>query len=148
MGGRSAVQGVNGAIFWLGLAAFASACTEEQKPVTPTTQLPNAINSQLPDGGGQTPVISSGDGDGDAGTEAPIDPNAPTWHGDIAPLVNSKCSGCHKEGGIAPFSLEHYDTAKAFAGLMAREVEEGRMPPFLAQETKDCTPPLPWKNDI
>lgn len=74
--------------------------------------------------------------------------DAPTWHQDIAPLVSEKCSGCHEEGGIAPFSVKSYATAKPFATLMAFAVEEGRMPPFLAQETDGCKPKHGWQNDL
>jgi hypothetical protein len=84
-------------------------------------------------------------GGGDAGT--PRDPSAPTWYADIAPLVVPKCGGCHEQGGIAPFSLRDYASAKPMAELMANAVEAGRMPPFLAQETDACAPKLPWKED-
>lgn len=86
--------------------------------------------------------------DGGADAEEPVPEGAPTWHQDIAPLVIEKCSGCHKENGIAPFSLENYDSAKVFAMRMAEVVEEGSMPPFLAQETDACKPRLGWKDDL
>ena len=71
-----------------------------------------------------------------------------TWHGDVAKLVASKCSGCHTNGGIAPFSMDSYEKAKPFANAMANAVERGTMPPFLAQETDACQPRLPWYNDL
>jgi hypothetical protein len=80
--------------------------------------------------------------------DAGVDPDAPTWHQDIAPLVVQKCSGCHREDGIAPFSLEKYETARSFAAAMASAVEQGTMPPFLAQETQDCRPKRAWRNDL
>lgn len=70
-----------------------------------------------------------------------------TWSHDIAPLVADKCMGCHVSGGIAPFSMESYAQAKPFAAQMAQAVEDGRMPPFLARDTADCQPRLPWLND-
>ncbi len=73
---------------------------------------------------------------------------APTWHQDIAPIVTPKCTGCHQSGGIAPFSMQSYATAERWASRMAAAVEDGRMPPFLAQDTDECTPPLPWRNDL
>jgi hypothetical protein len=76
------------------------------------------------------------------------DVDSVTWHLDVAPIVVEKCSGCHREGGVAPFSMESYESAKPFAKQIAEAAEEGRMPPFLAQDTKDCTPRLPWLNDI
>lgn len=71
-----------------------------------------------------------------------------TWHDDIAPLVQEKCVACHQAGGIAPFSMQDYATAKQWAGAMADAVEQGRMPPFLAQDTDNCQPRLPWSQDL
>jgi hypothetical protein len=71
----------------------------------------------------------------------------PSWYQDVAPLLAHKCGACHQDDGIAPFSVQSYERAKPFAALMADAVESGRMPPFLARETADCKPPLPWAND-
>jgi hypothetical protein len=76
------------------------------------------------------------------------DPSAPTWHQDVAPLVIERCSGCHEEGGIGPFPLQTYEQARDFAPAMLASVEAGSMPPFLAQETEECQPRLPWKHDL
>src|SRR5687767_13801120 len=65
-----------------------------------------------------------------------------TWHQDIALIVIQRCSGCHEEGGIGPFPLETYEQAKSFAPAMLMAIESGSMPPFLAQDTSECTPPL------
>jgi hypothetical protein len=83
------------------------------------------------------------------GSSQPTDgaAQAVTWNHDIAPLVSDKCLGCHVAGGIAPFSMESYAQAKPFAAQMAQAVEDGRMPPFLARDTADCKPRLPWLND-
>lgn len=99
-------------------------------------------------GGDDKKASASPDAGGDHDEPAESAGDAPTWHQDIAPLVASKCSGCHKEGGIAPFSLEAYESAKPFAARMASAVEAGTMPPFLAQETDDCKPKHGWKNDL
>ena len=71
-----------------------------------------------------------------------------TWTLDIAPLVADHCLGCHQKGGIAPFSMQEYASAKGFAFAMAEAVEHGRMPPFLANETPECQPRLPWARDL
>lgn len=46
----------------------------------------------------------------------------PTWHGDIAPIVERSCAGCHQ-----------FDerTAPAAAARMLARVEAGEMPPYL-----------------
>jgi hypothetical protein len=85
---------------------------------------------------------------GASGNQGEQAKGAPTWHQDIAPLVNEKCVACHQGGGIGSFSMSTYETAKPFAKLMASAAEEGRMPPFLAIETDSCQPKLPWANDL
>ncbi|MBZ5715310.1 hypothetical protein [Nannocystis pusilla] len=90
--------------------------------------------------------------DGTDGTAAPTTTDAPeaapvTWHQHIAPIMVQKCSGCHSDGGIAPFSLASYDSAKPFAPGALDAVERGTMPPFLADETDDCQPRHGWQDD-
>ncbi len=75
------------------------------------------------------------------------DPDAPTWHQDVAPIVARNCETCHSEGQIAPFTLTSYEDAAPIAGWIAETVESGSMPPWGAVETDECTPPQPWKND-
>lgn len=71
-----------------------------------------------------------------------------TWHQDVAPLVTQKCNSCHAEEGIAPFSFDSYENAKKYSGMMLHAVESGRMPPWLAEDTDECKPRLPWKDDL
>jgi hypothetical protein len=73
---------------------------------------------------------------------------SPTWHQDVAPLVAEKCGSCHADAGIAPFSVADYPSAKQWSVSMARAVESGAMPPFLAQDTAECSPKLPWYQDL
>jgi len=71
----------------------------------------------------------------------------PNWHEDIAPLVAMHCRTCHTEGGIAPFGMETYEQTAPWAPAMAQGVELGLMPPWHAQETEECAPPLGFKHD-
>ena len=41
--------------------------------------------------------------------------DAPTWYQDVAPIVVSRCGGCHRDGGIAPFALDSYEAAAPWA---------------------------------
>ena len=82
----------------------------------------------------------------DADPDGGPDPEV-TWHGEIAPLVARHCTGCHSEGGIAPFSLEEYDSARLLAPLMVQKVRAGEMPPWDAVATADCEPRLGWRDD-
>jgi Copper type II ascorbate-dependent monooxygenase, C-terminal domain len=80
-------------------------------------------------------------------TGEPASTDTPTWYQDIQPIVYKKCGSCHRPDAIAPFSVLDYSTARAFAMPMLRAVEEGRMPPFLARETPECTPKHKYAND-
>ncbi len=45
-------------------------------------------------------------------------PGPVTYARDVQPLVQSRCQGCHREGGIAPFALETYEQVAAQADAM------------------------------
>lgn len=53
-----------------------------------------------------------------------------TWDG-VAPLFASKCAGCHREGGIAPFSLTTAKSAHTFAQVILRMTQANEMPPWM-----------------
>ncbi|MBX7114530.1 MAG: hypothetical protein K1X64_09420 [Myxococcaceae bacterium] len=61
-----------------------------------------------------------------------------TWYRDVLPVANLHCKGCHTAGGIGPFALDDYDTAKTWAGPMAAAVAAKRMPPWMPSDT--CGP--------
>lgn len=71
-----------------------------------------------------------------------------TFHRDVEPILQKHCLNCHTEGKIAPFSLLAYEDASPQAGIMAAQVEAGLMPPWGAQDTDECQPVRPWKNDL
>ncbi len=54
----------------------------------------------------------------------------PTYHQDVAPLLNARCVSCHQNGGIGPFALATYDMAKSLAPVIAESVRSRRMPPW------------------
>ncbi len=66
----------------------------------------------------------------------PVPAAAPTWHKDIAPMVERSCSGCHQPGGIAPFPLSTLEQVTKMGPAVRAAVEAKRMPPFLA--APDC----------
>lgn len=77
-----------------------------------------------------------------------LEPETPTWHQDVAPLVAEHCQACHQEGQLAEnLSFTDYPSAAPWARFMADEVEHGRMPPFYAQETDRCEPRFGWASD-
>lgn len=74
-------------------------------------------------------------------------PQPTTWYGDVGALVRTKCAGCHRPGGIAPFSLYDYADAVEAMGPMLEAIDAGRMPPFFANDPPDCKPRHPWRDD-
>ncbi len=73
---------------------------------------------------------------------------APTWYQDVAPIVVAKCAGCHRDGGIAPFSLEDYEAAEPWATILADAIDSGSMPPFAVAETEECSMNYGWQDDL
>jgi len=55
---------------------------------------------------------------------------APSFTKDVAPLVSEKCTGCHREGGIAPFPLVTARQISSSASLISAAVGAGIMPPW------------------
>ena len=53
-----------------------------------------------------------------------------TFTGDVAPILWKHCVGCHRPGSFAPMSLLDYDTAKRYAGVIKRRVQQRLMPPW------------------
>jgi mono/diheme cytochrome c family protein len=85
-----------------------------------------------------TTGVDDDDGDGATDTGAAVDPNAPTFYGDVLPVFIEHCSSCHTEGGIGPFELEDYELAKSLAEVIAIETDARRMPPFNANNDGSC----------
>ena len=77
------------------------------------------------DGAGTTADTGTADSTGDPTGGAAI-----TYHRDIKAILDRSCAGCHAPGNIAPFSLQTYDEAKAFAPALAAAVMAGTMPPW------------------
>lgn len=81
---------------------------------------------------------ASGGSDPGAGGSAGGNGDSVTWATDIAPLIYRECVGCHREDGIAPFSLEAYSDAAPIASILADEIEEGHMPPMPVDGSGAC----------
>jgi hypothetical protein len=68
----------------------------------------------------------------------PVLDHTPTWNTDVQPLVSAHCTGCHMQGGIAPFALETYADAKPQAIAIGAAVSAKTMPPWMP--ASDCMP--------
>jgi len=62
----------------------------------------------------------------------------PTYHGDVAPILQQNCVSCHYTGGIAPFPLETYEQASVMAAAIKASTENRTMPPWKADNSGDC----------
>lgn len=84
---------------------------------------------------------------GCTGATAPP-PEGPTYHADVAPILQEHCGSCHVQGGIAPFGLESHGQAKNTADAIVDATQAGRMPPFGARETPECQPTHGFRDDL
>src|SRR4051794_4975064 len=57
--------------------------------------------------------------------------SGPTYYKDVAPVLDAKCTSCHRLGGIAPFSLTSGADAKAHAAGVVAMTRAGLMPRWM-----------------
>lgn len=62
---------------------------------------------------------------------APPDVGAVTYYKDVQPILAQRCTTCHVDGGIAPFTLATYDDAMRNASAIAGITAIGEMPPWM-----------------
>ncbi|MBC8115987.1 MAG: redoxin family protein, partial [Candidatus Saccharimonas sp.] len=103
------------------------------RPEPTRRDLEEALNDVLADrevSVAQTPV----DGCLITAPEPPTaDQPVPTFHKDVAPILNRRCVACHRADTAAPFSLLSFAEAAAHAEMLAEVVVDQRMPPWYAQ---------------
>ena len=58
-------------------------------------------------------------------------PPPPTWHADIAPIIQTQCGDCHDSDGPGPFPLETFEDVSSRSRFIEHVVREGLMPPWL-----------------
>ena len=61
----------------------------------------------------------------------------PTFAEHVAPILYSNCTSCHHTGGLGPFSLVEYDSAKANLKDIRDMVSTNQMPPWHAEGAHD-----------
>ena len=62
-----------------------------------------------------------------------VPPAVPTYAAHVAPILSAKCSGCHRPGQGAPFSLLTYQDAHKRARAIAEVTTARDMPPWLPE---------------
>jgi hypothetical protein len=60
----------------------------------------------------------------------------PTYHRDVAPILQKNCQECHRPGQVAPFSLLDYEQVRKRADDLANVTKERTMPPWHASTTE------------
>ncbi len=68
---------------------------------------------------------------GPASSAASAIQDPPTFHSDIAPIVERSCAGCHRAGEAAPFPLLSYADVSKRARQIAQITADRSMPPWL-----------------
>jgi len=117
---------------------LASGCgddkTTAQNPaVTPDGTTPQMSPTSSAGGSGNTP----GSTETTAVAPQPAVAN-PTFWQDAEPIFNNKCVGCHQEGGIGPFRLDDFDTARQYANIIRDYTKQRIMPPYLLETGGKC----------
>ncbi len=51
---------------------------------------------------------------------------------EIVPILTANCTGCHSEGGIAPWAMTDYNMIRGFAPMIREVLRTKRMPPWHA----------------
>jgi mono/diheme cytochrome c family protein len=63
-------------------------------------------------------------------TDPDPDPEAITFTGDVAAILQQNCQACHQPGGIGPMSLVTYEEVRPWAGIIKLRVQTREMPPY------------------
>ncbi|MEY3010235.1 MAG: hypothetical protein RLZZ314_877, partial [Bacteroidota bacterium] len=56
--------------------------------------------------------------------------NTVTFHADVAPIIYTHCSQCHRQGEIGPMPFTTYDEVSAYGNFIVYVTESGYMPPW------------------
>ncbi|HMP17879.1 MAG TPA: redoxin domain-containing protein, partial [Gemmatales bacterium] len=70
---------------------------------------------------------------------------AVTYHNRISRILQTNCVECHREGGVAPFTLDKWEDVIAHAGMIRKVVQRGTMPPWFAVTSGEKH--IPFSND-
>ena len=76
--------------------------------------------------------------DAGAGDSIDVTVGPPTYTRDVRPILTRSCVPCHTTGEIAPFGLDNYASARDMAGLLARSIHTGAMPPAPLDNSGAC----------
>jgi len=75
-------------------------------------------------------------------TDVELAPLELTYHNRISRIIQSNCMACHREGEVAPFTLDNYADVKRRKRMIKYALTDGVMPPWFASEESG-----PFSND-
>jgi hypothetical protein len=121
------------------------ACGDDDHRAAPTTTLDAsasaadaaATNVSKVDGGGNAPAPAGDAGSVDGGSTG-SSTSALTYWKDMVPLFEAHCLSCHQQGGIGPFRLDDYASARSMAALIAHSTGARTMPPWNITSDGTC----------
>ena len=67
-----------------------------------------------------------------AASAVPARAEGPTYHREVAPILQKHCQDCHRPGEVAPFPLLDFEHARKRAADLVAVTSTGRMPPWPA----------------
>ncbi|MCE9560146.1 MAG: hypothetical protein K8R88_14505 [Armatimonadetes bacterium] len=70
-----------------------------------------------------------------------------TYYNQISRIVQNKCGSCHRDGGVAPFALDSYESVKSRSAMLASVIKTKQMPPWFASDPEPGHE-SPWKGDL
>jgi hypothetical protein len=103
--------------------------------------LTSGATAAPPNGRAGSGPAAPGAGSSAAGAPAVVVPPVPgevSYHKDIRPLIEARCTMCHTAGGaMDKLPLDSWTALAPFKGLVVNAVMSRRMPPWLA-DSKNC----------
>ena len=78
--------------------------------------------------------------DNNKNTNNPAGPGIakPTYYDHVAHILNDNCVTCHKEGRIAPFALDSYESAVKWGAAIKQSTANRTMPPWNIDNSGAC----------
>jgi hypothetical protein len=70
-----------------------------------------------------------------------------TYTREIAPIIQTRCLNCHREGQVAPFALADYDQIAKRAKQIVRVTQDRMMPPWIPSTGHDKFVAERWLRD-
>ncbi len=106
----------------VGVDAGSEATKPEKPPVTPETK-PETSSEARPESKPESKPVETV-------PEPELPPPAVSYYNAIKAILLSKCLGCHKTNGIAPFELDTYDKVNRRRALVRNAIQKRIMPPW------------------